>query len=392
MDRNQFQTYMLGIKPLSEMDKFDCREENLKKFLDAFGMKESLMGWRNLFTITVNGAPRHIPTEWGRITVENVSVAMAVVHAANARTTQDSCMSGVCLWESLTGDARNKVTSYANHYTFDGYASGPVLLRAIIACTHIDTRAANERVLRDLENLAAVMVQLNSDIQAFNLYVEGKYRELRARGQTDPAAITHLFQGYEAASDEPFVAWIKRHHDNVDDGTANFTADQLMQMAKRKYADMAKNGTWARPNADQEKIIALTGEVAKIHRAIKKLANKKENQRADNRKNTNTNNNSHQNRVPRPIREEDRWRYVPPDKNAPRTKNKNNKTYHWCPNHADGKGMWTLHAPDNCRNKKGKDGSQKKQEAPKTIELKPKVYFNATTATFDDDDDEGNLQ
>jgi len=84
MDRNQFQTYMLGIKPLSEMDKFNGKEENLKKFLDAFGMKEAFMGWRNLFTITVNGAPRHIPTEWGRMTIENMSMAMAAVHAANA--------------------------------------------------------------------------------------------------------------------------------------------------------------------------------------------------------------------------------------------------------------------------------------------------------------------
>ncbi len=166
-----------------------------------------------------------------------------------------------------------------------------------------------------------------------------------------------------------------------------------MQMAKCKYADMAKNGTWARPNADQEKIITLTGKVAKIHRPMKKPADKKENQKADNRKNTNANNNIQRNHVPRPIQEEDKWHYVPPDKNAPHhTKNKNNKKYHWCPNHADGKGMWTLHALDNCRNKKGKDGSQKKQEAPKTIKLKPKVYFNATTAMFDDDDDEGDPQ
>jgi len=236
------------------------------------------------------------------------------------------------------------------------------------------------------------MVQLNLDIQAFNLYIEGKYRELRARGQTDPAVITHLFQGYEAASDKPFVTWIKHHHDNIDDGMANFTADQLMQMAKCKDADMAKNGTWARPNADQEKIIALTGKVAKIHRAMKKLADKKENQKADNRKNTNTNNNSQQNCVLHPIREEDKWCYMLPDKNAPCTKNKNSKMYHWCPNNANGKGMWTLHVPDNCRNKKSKDGSQKKPEAPKTVELKPKVYFNATTATFDNDDDEGDPQ
>jgi len=30
--------------------------------------------------------------------------------------------------------------------------------------------------------------------------------------------------------------------------------------------------------------------------------------------------------------------------------------------------------------------------APKTIDLKPKVYFNATTATFDNDEDEGDPQ
>ena len=53
--------------------------------------------------------------------------------------------------------------------------SGPVLLRAIIACTHIDTRASSEQVLRDLENLATVMVSLDSNIETFNLYVEDKY-------------------------------------------------------------------------------------------------------------------------------------------------------------------------------------------------------------------------
>jgi len=104
------------------------------------------------------------------------------------------------------------------------------------------------------------------------------------------------------------------------------------------------------------------------------------------------NSNSQQNHTPCPIHEEDWWHYLPPDKDAPCTKTKNNKNYHWCLNHANGKGMWTLHLPDNCCNKKGKEGGQKKQVAPKTIDLKPKVYFNATTATFDNDEDEGDPQ
>jgi len=83
------------------------------------------------------------------------------------------------------------------------------------------------------------MVQLYLDIHAFNQYMEVKYQELHAKGQTDLTMITHLFQGYKAALDELFVEWIKHHHDNVDNGIANFTAKQLMQMA------MCKIATWS---------------------------------------------------------------------------------------------------------------------------------------------------
>jgi len=67
---------------------------------------------------------------------------------------------------------------------------------------------------------------------------------------------------------------------------------------------------------------------------------------------------------------------------VPRAKNK--KTYHWCLNHNDDKGMWILHLPNKCGNKKGKDGGQSKKAATVTIELKPKVYFNATSTMFDE--------
>jgi len=165
-----------------------------------------------------------------------------------------------------------------------------------------------------------VMVQLNLD--AFILYVEGKYFELFTRGQTDLATITHLFQGYKAASDKPFVAWIKCHHDNVDDGTTNFTAKQLMQMAMHKYANMVKNGTWVHPNDNREKIIALTGKGAKINCMLKKPADKKDKKKANNNRNNNC---RQQNHLACPICKEDRWYYMPLDKDAPCTKSKKQK-------------------------------------------------------------------
>jgi len=198
-------------------------------------------------------------------------VAMTAVHGAQTRAHQNSIMAGQCLWVSLADDSRNKVTSHAEQYMFDGYKSGPALLRTIITCTHIDTRASSERALRDLENLGAIMIKLNSAIPAFTLYVEHKHMELHACSMQDTAAITHLFQGYEAAEDETFMAWIKRHHEDVDDGTVVFTAEQLMAMALHKYQDLFKSGLWARPNADQEKIIALTAELGKIKKNLKQL-------------------------------------------------------------------------------------------------------------------------
>jgi len=150
-----------------------------------------------------------------------------------------------------------------------------------------------------------------------------------------------------------------------------------------------QNGTWALLNANQEKILALTSKVAKIHRAMKKPANKKEDKKADNNRNANANNNNRQqNRIPCPICKEDKWCYMLPDKDAPCTKNKSNKKYYWCPHHANGKGMWTLHSPDNCCNKKGKNTGQNKKATATTMDLKPKVYFNATNATFEEGSNE----
>ncbi len=67
---NEYQTWMYGIEPLVQDQKFDCRESNLKKFLDAYASKEQQMGWDEVFTIPVNGVQRHVPTEWGSLTSE----------------------------------------------------------------------------------------------------------------------------------------------------------------------------------------------------------------------------------------------------------------------------------------------------------------------------------
>jgi len=315
-NHNEYQTWMYGIEPLVQDQRFDCCKSNLKKFLDAYASKEQQMGWDEVFTIPINGVRRHVPTEWGSLTIEQVREEMVCIHQTQTQAHQDSLMTGICLWNSISGEARNKVTSYVQLDKVAGHDAGPVLLHAIIACTHIDTRAVSEHVLHDLENLAAVMLKLNSNIELFNIYVEDKYSELQACAMQDAAAITHLFQGYI------FITWIKCHHDSIDDGKVVYTTAQLMQMACRKYSNLILNGTWAHPNADQEKLIALASDIKKINKALSKPAPKKEKEQM--KKPASAMEMQH------PIHPEDKWKYIPLAAGAPQVKMKGAKQYHWC--------------------------------------------------------------
>jgi len=335
------------------------------------------MGWVPLFMVMVNGIQCHIPDDWGLVTLEEVHTEMTAVHGAQTQAHQDLCMVGQCLWVSLLDDARNKVTSHANQYTFDGYKSGPALLRAIIACTHIDTRVSSERVLRDLENLGAIMIKFNSAIPSFNMYMENKHMELCACGMQDTAAIMHFFQGYEVAEDETFVAWIKRHHENVDDGTVVFTTEQLMAMVLCKYQDLFKSGLWARPNADQEKIIALMAKLGKIKKNLKQQPQqpKKDAKKPVAAGST---------KSPQP---EDKWKFVVLSNGVPKTKTKGDKTYHWCLHHNDGKGMWVIHAPNDCKNKGKAKNKDNKKPAMTTTVVRPAIRFNANTTTIENGSD-----
>jgi len=153
-----------------------------------------------------------------------------------------------------------------------------------------------------------------------------------------------------------------------------------MQMAHRKYSDLTMNGTWARPNADQEKLIALASDVKKINKALSKPVPKKEKEQTKKPANAQ--------RQQRPIRPEDEWKYIPPAAGAPQTKMKGAKQYHWCIYHQEGKGMWTIHAAGACQPEDGKGPAAKKNKNPRTTtQVKPKIRFNATTTTIEEASD-----
>ena len=60
---------------------------------------------------------------------------------------------------------------------------------------------------------------------------------------------------------------------------------------------------------------------------------------------------------------------------------KNGQTYYWCTNHNQGAGMWVLHKPEDCRNKRLDDDNDK---AGSTDNLANRAI--AAMAEYEDDE------
>ena len=369
----QHTVYLEGAKPLKT--EFDCSEDRLKIFLDQLQGKINNYGWRPIFTIPVNTIDRFLPTQWGQVTLDQVHTHLVGVHGNQDRNHQNSVMSGECIYNSLTIDAQNKVSSYANKYTIGGLISGPILLRALIAVTHIDTRASADQLLTELERLDEKMIALESNIESFNHFVNRKLAELHARGQDDAALLTHLFHGYEAVSDEEFVAWAKRKHSDVDDGE-NLDAETLMNLALQKYSDRKQCNLWSKPSPQDESIIALETDIKQLKSAFKSKA--KNTDKSKSKKDANPQKGKKQKNK----RKVDPWKLKPPAEGSPKTKVVNGKTYHFCLNHNDGKGQWTIHLPSACKQDKKTGNTQQQQQG--------NVHFNqaALTSILEGSDEE----
>ena len=109
---------------------------------------------------------------------------------------------------------------------------------------------------------------------------------------------------------------------------------------------------------EDEKIVALTSTVKKQEKDLDKLTQILL-QAQNKRKQSNGSNK-------RKIREQDKWKYVPPADGQSDTKTgPNGKTYHWCVYHL----MWCIHTSDQCNKKiKGFDipveESENKKKSP----------------------------
>jgi hypothetical protein len=142
--------------------------------------------------------------------------------------------------------------------------------------------------------------------------------------------MTNVFKAYTVVQDKAFVSYIADLRTQYEDGRIDMDADKLMMMGYQKFKTLGLAEVLT-ASVDKD-IVALKTQTEEII-ALKTTVAQLEAQ-ANQRTNTRTGD-----------KDKWAWKTVAPKANQSLSKQVNNKTYHWCPNHV----KWCIHTPAECK-------------------------------------------
>ena len=99
---------------------------------------------------------------------------------------------------------------WEKEYKINRKSSSNLLLKIIIRESHLDSNATTMVIRRQLSSLDTYINTIGCDITKFNTYVQNLLEGLALRGETTNNFLSHLFKGYQAASDHTFVKYINQ--------------------------------------------------------------------------------------------------------------------------------------------------------------------------------------
>lgn len=373
--------------------KFDMKASGTATFVEGMKAKAQEFGWsqgsKQITTFENDaGAKIDLIEQYGQITPDKLKVECERFITGvdkETRARQNNEMMHKCIMATLTTDAKLRLTPHRNDYTFHKQVYAPLLYKTVMKLAIIDSRATDQQLRDNLGDLASYMVSCKSDIEKFHQFFDANYSALIARGKTVDDPIGLLFDGYFAAGDHVFVKYMKDKQDEYFDNQVhmqNLTHEGLMAMAMAKYNYLVQREKWGLKSMEEEKIMALSAEVAGLKGELKLAknvadkvdnGNKRSQEKKKKREEKKTKNKKSKKDKEKQKRDET-WKKIPPSPKDPQEKVVNKITYHWCIHHM----AWTAHKPEECR--LGKDQGE-------SLKLSPHATFRSNVATGDKSSD-----
>ena len=272
--------------------------------------------------------------------------------------------------------------------------SSTLLFKLLMQKAIINMRATTSLLCENLSSLDTYMAMVNSNIEEFNKYIKMNYKGLTSHGKSCDDLMINLFKGYQSASNNEFVRYIKQKKDSYNDGK-DIEPEQLMMLVLNKYKILKKQNSWNAKSPEEEQIVALSAELQKIKDANLKLIRvikgrtSKNNGNSRNKQQCNwkQGKGGHQNKSSNKQNDNKwAWKKVPPKDNEAKTKTVNGSEYHWCDEHM----AWVWHKASECQLKHKREGNNENEQCKNSS--KQGALANALSAILTNLDDDAHQE
>ena len=162
--------------------------------------------------------PRHLITEYGRLTIENIEAKIQNFIGKQTRQSQKSVQLFHYLTNSITESVNLKIVVDSTKYIDDETPLVELLFKLTIRKSIIDTLATDIRLRENFTNLYTYMTTVDFEIENLNQYVKFNVNVLKARGYRTDDLMNNLFKAYQVASDGEFFICIHKKRDQYDEG------------------------------------------------------------------------------------------------------------------------------------------------------------------------------
>jgi hypothetical protein len=258
-------------------DGFSMTPSETVVFVEAFQRNADLMGWtkgtKQITTFTNrDGKSIDIIKNYGQINEAMLKTACEQFCKvgevdSQTRAKQNNTMMSNCLSNLLSMEAKVRLLTYQNDYTFDGVEYAPLMYKVIMRLATIDSIATTQNLWDNLQNLGVFAATVNGNIDKINSEFDQNYSQIIARGATINDPIGIIFEAYSTVPCYNFTTYMKGQHDAYLDRKLTVTHEALMATAKRKFDFLKLKGKWGAPN--DEKIVAMVAEISTLKGLLK---------------------------------------------------------------------------------------------------------------------------
>jgi hypothetical protein len=158
---------------------------------------------------------------------------------------QNNTMMSICLVKLLTADAKARLLTYRNEYTFDGVKYAPLMYKIIMCFTTINSIATTQMLRDNLQLLGVYTATVSGNIDKVHNEFDKNYSQLIARDiVNNPISI--LFEACLVVPCHNFKMYICHQHKDYLDGklTAITHEALVMTSVKRKFDRLKTKRLW----------------------------------------------------------------------------------------------------------------------------------------------------